>query len=403
MKIISDYIVFSVLILLAIFLFCGPVGAVGLGMGPTLIEVNDAMRGSEHLDSLAIFNPENTNLNVALVVEGDVAGWISFYEGDAETPVSQLLIPAKGSVVLDVRILVPEDAANGMYKSEIYAEIVPDSGAESSGVGTTFRTSSKISIYVTDNEILEGTAGNFAVGDTEEGAPLLIEVQFSNTGNVVAVPDVSADILKDGKTVGTVSESGISVSPGESRTIKLEWDTADQEIGEYEAHVSLFLGGTVLEKQSLTFNLFPEGTFSRNGELSALVFEGRPHPDKLLKIVGKFNNTGEMSTKVKLVGEVYKDGSLEDTFSTDEIIVSTYVTEDLPYYQKVETGEYIIKAYAIYDNKKTGEQELSFTVGADAASGQPEGTATASTPLSLVTVFMSLIIVMMVISVLRKQ
>ena len=72
---------------------------------------------------------------------------------------------------------------------------------------------------------------------------------------------------------------------------------------------------------------------------------------------------GKIETRAKLVGEVYQNNVLVDTFTSEELSVPVNGMSDLTYYLKVTSpGTYTIKAYALYEGKKTAPEELTFTV-----------------------------------------
>lgn len=123
------------------------------------------------------------------------------------------------------------------------------------------------------------------------------------------------------------------------------------------------MGGEVLATKDLQFKLLPVGTLSRQGNLTGISYEGKPSVGKTLKILATFVNTGEIDTKEKFIGEVYVDGELVDTISSEELLVPVRETGTLTAYLKIENdGSYMIKGHAVYEGKRTETKELSFVV-----------------------------------------
>jgi hypothetical protein len=246
------------------------------------------------------------------------------------------------------------------------------------GVTTIMEATSQISVTVTGVQKVSGTVDYITAEDTEVNYPLPIKVLFHNTGNVAVNPEISATVFGKNQTIGTLSYSGTQVNAGQAGIIIARWNNTNVEPGDYSTRVLVSIANTRIKESDIPFKIFPAGTLSRQGNLTNLSYEGVPSAGTLLKIIGIFENTGSIETKAKLMGEIHRNGALVDTFTTDELSIPLYSKGDLIHYLKLETsGDYTIKAYVLYEGKKTPLKELSFKT--------TDLTTPTKTPLSPVT------------------
>ena len=83
-----------------------------------------------------------------------------------------------------------------------------------------------------------------------------------------------------------------------------------------------------------------------------------------MEVYAFFENTGEIGTTAKFSGEVYKDGNLIETITSEELQVEKYKDAELVSYFKLESeGEYLIKGKVIYSGKETPVEEVPLKVG----------------------------------------
>ncbi|GAJ08829.1 unnamed protein product, partial [marine sediment metagenome] len=221
-----------------------------------------------------------------------------------------------------------------------------------------------VTIFVTGNQILSGVVNGISADDVEVKYPLRIKVQFHNTGNVIATPQITVEIAtQDGTAINHFTSSEFNVKPEKRETILLEWDTTGKEPGDYIANVSVVLGDAIIKQEQLDFAILPTGTLTRSGSLTELIFEGEPGLGILTMIQATFVNTGRIDTKAKFIGDVYHDGTLVDTLQSEELLVAVGNMELLKsYFQPDQPGEYRIEGYVIYEGKRTEEKEISFTI-----------------------------------------
>ncbi|RZN44202.1 MAG: hypothetical protein EFT35_00310 [Methanophagales archaeon ANME-1-THS] len=348
--------------LFVLSLLSSTVLALGIAVAPTTMEIKDGLRGGEFERALILYNVGAEARGYVLNTTGEAGNWITFYDrNDPSKPIEEVMVPSNGSSQILVKFNIPEDAANGKHEAQILVQTAPEPGGNRSGQTITLGVPVDVTIMVTGTQILTGKVISITTRDTEINYPLRIKVEFQNTGNVVARPDIGVTITKDETVVDEFTYSETSIKVETRETIALERNTAGFEPGDYSAKVTVSLGGKVLATQELPFKILPVGTFSRLGNLVGISYMGTPSVGTTLKILANFTNTGEIESKAKFIGELYTDDVLMGTISSEELLVPVGETVSLNAYLKIErSGSYTLKGYVVYDGKMTGTEELSF-------------------------------------------
>jgi hypothetical protein len=354
-------------ILLVAAIVCQPVSAAGIAVGPSSLAIDNALRGGSFERSLTIFNPSDTGFDVVLKTEGSAKDWIKFSAIDGSEEIQKVYAPKKGQIPVLMRVKVPDDAANGRYTAKVIVETVPGEKVPGS-VGTILQATSTLEITVTDVERVSGEVMSIVVRDTEVDIPLGIEVGFKNTGNVVATPEITAVISRDGTVIDTISEAKTPVSPTITERIVVHWPNEGLAAGTYQVDVTVSLRDAILAEEGRTFEILPLGSLTRQGELTDLGYEGALTVGKPIKITGLFKNSGSIATRARLSGEVYRGGSLVDVISGDEMTVLVFSENPLTaYYTPKEPGEYTMKTCAVFEGKTTDSKDMVFTIQPDSS------------------------------------
>ncbi|MBT0733827.1 hypothetical protein KH990_10725 [Methanoculleus bourgensis] len=354
-------------ILLVAAIVCQPVSAAGIAVGPSSLAIDNALRGGSFERSLTIFNPSDTGFDVVLKTEGSAKDWIKFSAIDGSEEIQKVYAPKKGQIPVLMRVKVPDDAANGRYTAKVIVETVPGEKVPGS-VGTILQATSTLEITVTDVERVSGEVMSIVVRDTEVDIPLGIEVGFKNTGNVVATPEITAVISRDGTVIDTISEAKTPVSPTITERIVVHWPNEGLAAGTYQVDVTVSLRDAILAEEGRTFEILPLGSLTRQGELTDLGYEGALTVGKPIKITGLFKNSGSIATRARLSGEVYRGGSLVDVISGDEMTIQVFSENPLTaYYTPKEPGEYTMKTCAVFEGKTTDSKDMVFTIQPDSS------------------------------------
>ena len=337
--------------------------AIGVGVVPSRITIDDALKGGTFDRQLGIANPGDESCNYEITVTGDIEGWVGFYALDGRTPVDMLEVSGKETKKIIARFSIPEDMPNGNYRGTIYVKTVPKDAAAETGMGAhaVVRAPCEVMLAVTGTQILTGFVESITADDTEINYPVRMKVKFKNTGNVLAYPAISVDISKDGSFVDHITSDKTAVMYDKvTRTIPVEWNTTGQIPGDYLLNVTVSLGGDVLTMKDIPVELLPTGTLTRKGDLTGISTGDEPAVGRFIKILATFKNTGAIDTNAKFAGELYLDGNRADIINSDELLVPVGETTNLTAYVKIETpGNYVIKGHVLYDGKTTDTEELS--------------------------------------------
>ena len=82
-----------------------------------------------------------------------------------------------------------------------------------------------------------------------------------------------------------------------------------------------------------------------------------------VKIIGLFNNTQNRNVSAKLNVEIYYNGELLSTLTSDELEINPHSEINLTTYFKPQfSGNYQIKAHAVYNKRVTSTKESELTV-----------------------------------------
>ena len=358
----------KIIILLTLFAMVQPAVAIGIGIAPAEINFNNALKGSEYESSITIFNTDSEAMNYSLKATGNINDWVSFYNlNDYDNTISSIKIPGNDKAAVVVRIKVPSDAANANYTVSLDVLSISDTTdeAEGSGQSLVIGASSKVTLAVTGDQIIEGNVLGIFTENTEPGYPLKITTRFQNTGNVVVKPKIVVTILQDDNLINSFSHETTSVKPGSTQPIITEWMTTAANIpADYTANVDVLLSGSIIKSEILSFKILPVGTLTQSGNLTNIYVDGEPAVDNIVKVRAYFTNTGQIETKAKFSAEVYRDNKLTDTISSDELtVLKNEETVLIAYLKITEPGDYLIKGKVIYSGKETPVEEVSLKVG----------------------------------------
>ena len=366
--IVNKILAILVIMMVSLMASAYPVCAQGLGVAPVKIEIRNAFRGGEYERTITVFNRYEDTRDFALSAAGEMNDWISFYAQDEPTTsIGSITIPGKSAYIL-VKFQIPEDTAVGSYTSAIVVESIPTEELEGeTAESVKLQLSVAATIEVIGKQILTGIVRGITTRDTEVNYPLRIMVEFKNTGNVVAKPQIDVNITKDATLIDSLTFAEAKVKVEAREVIPVEWDTTGEEIGDYVASVTVSLDGNILDTKDLAFKILPLGTLTRWGELTELSYDGQLEIGRVVRILATFKNTGEIDALAKFAGEVYRDDALIDTVNSEEILIPVKESDILTSYLKLNhSGSYQIKGYVVYDGKMTDVKEVSFEV----ASGQ---------------------------------
>lgn len=364
MKKTNKFFQTALLILLFISLVT-PSALAGLGVAPAQVELKNALKGQTYERIFVVYNTFPQEKECSLRAKGDSKKWIRFYNPDhPSASIRNIKIAAKKSAKILVKFNIPKDIANGTYESQIIAEMGKPKSGEVSGQATSVSMPIPVKIGVTGEQILTGKVISMLVRDTEINYPVKISVEFMNTGNVIAKPEIKVEITQAGLPIDSFKYNKSKVKVESKKVIPVKWDTKGRGLGEYIAKISVLLDGKELAVENHPFKILPLGALGRKGFLEELSYKGNLGSGKTVKILAKFRNNGRIDTNAKFIGEVYKDGDLIDKIQSENTLVPVYSSRKLESYLKVPgTGKYEVLGYVSFEGKKSNTKKLAFRLG----------------------------------------
>ena len=361
------------IVLLGIIINFQPASAIGIGISPSEITIDNVLKGNEAERSITIFNTGSETTNFTLSSSGDVCKWVTFYDpDDPATNITTISIPGQEKRAVIINIRIPEDTLNAKYIGSIDIRSIPVA-INSNGMGQQLiiGASSTIKLIVTGNQTVKGVVTAIVIEDTEPGYPIKIKTIFKNEGNVIAIPRIDVIIHQGNNDIFSFTNDEVKVKPTITEPIIAKWSTTTANLpGEYTAKVTVVLDEQILRSDDIPFEILPTGTLTRHGNLTDILIDDIPAIGTLLKVKSYFENNGLIETSAKFTAEVYKDGNLIDTITSDELVVEKNEEIELVSYLKIEDpGDYKIEGKVIYDKKETPVKELSFEIPVESTPG----------------------------------
>ena len=345
------------------------VSAMGIGVAPSEVSIENALRGGEAETTVTIFNTGSQDDTFLLSASGDISEWVSYYnKNDPETTIETIDIPGSDKVQVLAVFQIPADAQNENYYGSLDITTAPkNTSTEGVGQHLIVGASSKITIAVTGEQKIDGKVIGITIADTEHNNPLKVKVIFENTGNVIVNPKIDVIIYQNENEVHRYVHQSTKVKPTLTETIIAIWNTTSSDVPEdYIANVTVSLEGRTIESKNVPFKILPFGSLTRQGNLTEIIVEKEPVIGTPLKIGAVFKNTGMIESLAKFSGEVYRDGDFIDTITSDELLVEINKEVMLISYFKPESaGDYLIIGKVTYAGKETPVKEVTFIVPKD--------------------------------------
>jgi len=410
MKKFNTLLIRIIFILSILTLICMNVDARELGVGPSYIIEPNMLKGSEYMYTVFIFNTGNDYDNIVrLTSEGETKNWTTFYEyGNTSLPINLTYMEKNSEKSIFLNVAIPADTPNGLYNGTVVVTARPINLTIDSGNQTVVNVQLPIllSFMITGEQVINATVEYTKIDEVEINYPSVVSFKFKNTGNIYITPEIDVVIYKDDMYITRFYHEDFrtyNVPPGNLGEYSYEWDTTGMVSGVYQAKFNITLDGNILHQETKTFELFPPGTFTREGMLKKLSFEGVLEKEKRLKIIATFTNTGEVDTTAKFIGEIYRNGDLLDTIESSEAYIEKHETKEFNMYYLIgEDGSYIIKGHVEFEGRQTNILELDFQVG-NQIFGIFAGEGTNATYLGLILVICVVIFVFVLYFLNKKE
>jgi hypothetical protein len=358
-----------------------PRAEAAVGISPVNLDFDEALRGGTFVQTMQLSNETSEDPSAAggdaallefkIQTKGEIADWISISGGDGGAPQTSFKVAKGDRTTMRVQVKVPADAANRKYLGTVFIEAVEINIATAGQSGANAGSAAEIPIVVNvgGTERRDARVEDFVVDGAEVGIKQRFLAKVSNGGNVTVAAQLDTKITRAGAAVASLSTKGqnFPIFPAESGNVSLEWDTSEQQGGDYKAEFTVTdVSGVkpiVLGTKSVAFRLEPRGTFTRSGEFADLTLKSQPEQGGLVVAEALFLNSGKIATNAIFDGQISLDGKLIKTVQSLPRTVRPGETGPIGIsFDAVEAGKYRISGKINYDGEVTPEKVLEFTI-----------------------------------------
>jgi hypothetical protein len=336
----------------------------GIGASPSKLEYNNVLRGGSLQETFTLFNTNDVETTYDISVPDEFRNWFMFY------PSNSVTVPANSNIEIIAEVNVPESASNGIYETLISIKPLEETNEGESNLGIVAGVGLKTTITVTGEQILSGEVKSITAHDDEIGSPIRFIIKFSNTGNVDTSPEIKIDVFKGSDLVDTVDQVSDPIIPGLTEDIVVNWDTTNQDIGNYSAEVGVYLNDLLTER-SVNFQILEVGKITKTGEIANVTIPEEIDLGNILKIEADFKNTGKAIIQSKMNCEMYRENELTGTTDSDPVLIDIGETKTITSYFKPESaGAYSADCEIAYEGRSIEMEPMSFNVISAGITGQ---------------------------------
>jgi hypothetical protein len=354
-------------------------GGFSIGISPTVVNFNNALRGGDYESQITIVNGASVGEWFTVSPAGQIASWARVLPVTGTgTPVTRVFVPngAEGTTLM-LEADVPATAADGAYAGQVNIDLVPPSAAKgkvSAGVGIQLN----LTVQVTGTEVVGGSVLEaYTYPKAEVGSAVPVFVRISNRSNITVRPhfvlkvDRSATHNVVYKWAGTTGEG---LLPNQVSTFELFWpasSTLTQTLGAYVATLGVtFPKAKNLGAYQLPTRLYPYGFLHRGGKLLRLNLANPPQVGYSAEVNAAVQSTGLIQEETSFIGQLYRNGSfVGEVKSVAPVLLapagqagsSGVITVPVPI---TKDGLYRLRGVANFAGAQTRPQTLTFRVGA---------------------------------------
>jgi len=343
-------------ILLVFMLLTSGASAVSLGISPSLLELDEVLKGGYGEKTTTISTSSQTPLDITITVGGDIHEWVTVSE-------TNFILDPNSRKRISVVVRPPMDTPNGVYTGYVIASSRPSKTQDVMGATIVTAVEMKVNVKITGTQNLDFAVTSAGVKDTEEGQPIEFNFDVENLGNVFLDPNLHIDIRSgDGTVVKSINPPIKEVKPTTFETYVISVPN-DLPLGDYTAIATINAGDKSVKKD-LSFSVLERGSLRLQGELITISTDKVwANVGDVIEIVGVFKNKGQLVAPAVFHGKVYLDGTLVDVIKGDEIDVAVGETSDLKAFYKPERpGRYKIIGWVYYSKKTTKEKFVILNV-----------------------------------------
>jgi hypothetical protein len=349
-------------------------GASSVGVYPTVIAFNEALRGETNLETIGIINGTPQGQYFSFGFKGQTAPWLKVVSAsDHSTTITRVWAPSGATPTQAVLALqVPATLANGNYNGQVTVSMAPlkvRQGKTAVGLAASIA----VAVNVTGTQVVAGSLVNayLPYPKVETGEPLEVFAVMRNAGNVAEQPNFSLEVTKSHGTTAQYSwqgTTGSQVLPGQTVTYQLVWPgskTYTQTFGPYVAQLNASFKETRVGSSTIPFQLVPPGSLRRGGKLLSLQLTNKPRLGYAAEVQASVLSTGEVQEETNFVGQLYRNGQLYEGIKSPVPILllpglSGVITTPV---KLPEDGFYKLTGVANFAGDPTAARSITFRIG----------------------------------------
>jgi hypothetical protein len=275
-------------LILSLSLFClavVPVGAVGLGVGPSPLVIENATPGQSYQKTIYISSTDTQEDVYTLIVSGVIAPWVTFYSmSDNKQPITQLAIPANGTAYALATFNIPADAEPLIYKGQILVMSGTVQGATVGGgsqvqiqlpidvaiqmVGAPKPTTTVTTTSTTVAPIISGQMNLISldyVGEPQVGSVVKLQAVLHNLTQQSAKSHLVVEVYLNNKLIDTFNSDEFVIRSGVGNTIyayykpmeagvyTLKGQVISEGLQTQEISIQMKVGGSGMNYSTITY------------------------------------------------------------------------------------------------------------------------------------------------------
>ena len=225
-----------ILLLIAIFLI-GNVFALGITPGRTTFKFEP---GTEHTVTFTIVNTEKKDMDLVVIIQGELNESISISDNSFSMSSEQK------SIELEYTFVIPDDLKPGPHSSEIVALQLPSkSGTSEAYVGAVIGVATQLSVFVPyPGKFIEAGFNIFGPG-TDGKITFIIPALSRGELDLIRVSAIIDIYNSLNEKIATLSTNEASIPSGDRRELVAVW-TPNVAPGSYRAIVTIIYDGQTL-------------------------------------------------------------------------------------------------------------------------------------------------------------
>ncbi|MEK6852545.1 MAG: hypothetical protein AABX59_01570 [Nanoarchaeota archaeon] len=336
-------ILLGIILILAIPL----VDSATIGVSPSVIEFNNMLRDGYAEGHVTVSVAADKPVTITASARGEIAPWLEFNKS----------FQVDGEHKLRLVVRPPDYVANGEHLGYLRVQTSP-LGDPSDQVGSSVEVGIdvKVSVIITDQQILLCDANSFRASNAEKGFPVLFAADVFNQGNVILKPHGNILILdkRQEQVIKSVNFEGEGILPTLRKSVVYELDTKDLSLGQYWADFKI----TECDSSDLlTFDILEKGGLSTSGILRTVTSATWVNVGQEFPVFATFENDGENPVTAKFKGNALLSGQAVKILESNEALVRPGEIVNLTMlFTPAKPGRYILSGKVYYANKETYEK-----------------------------------------------